>query len=388
MDPREPYNELPLLPPAAELETRAVLKKCIDARTALAELRLAGHLIPDQSVLINSIPLLEAKGSSEIENIVTTNDELFREANLGDSDATPETKEAARYRTALHRGFEALRTRPISTRMATEICQVVTGKEYDVRRGLPRVALRDRHSGEVYYTPPEGEAHLRDLLSNWEKFANQENEIDPLVRMAVLHYQFEAIHPFPDGNGRTGRILNILGLIQDGLLDLPTLYLSRYILENRATYYRLLGRLTADQEWEPWILYMLDAVQTTSGWTTRKIEAVKALMDDTVTYVRSASSKLPHAVVELIFTHPYVRIANIVGAKIVGREAASKYLRELSGLGILEEEKVGRDKVFLHRKYLDVLFSDEHDFEPYRPPARATSKRESMKRKNAKKRRG
>jgi Fic family protein len=330
----------------------------------LAELRLAGHLIPDQSVLINSIPLLEAKDSSEIENIVTTNDELFREAGLGDGDSTPETKEAARYRTALHRGFEAIKSRPISTRLAAEICQAVTGKDYDVRK-TTGTKLQDRHTGDVYYTPPEGEARLRDMLANWEKFANDSTQVDPLVRMAVLHYQFEAIHPFPDGNGRTGRILNILVLIQDGLLDLPTLYLSRFVLKNRGAYYRLLGRVTTHAEWEAWVLYMLEAVETTSEWTTRKIRAVKELMGDTTAYVRSAAPKLPHAVVELIFTHPYVRIGNVVENGIVGREAAGKYLKELAALGVLEEEKVGRDKIFLHRKYLDVLFSDDHTFAPY-----------------------
>jgi len=369
LDPKHPYNELPRLPPNAELETRAVLKKCVGARTALAELRQAGHLIPDQSVLINSIPLLEAKDSSEIENIVTTNDALFREASLGDSDAAPSTKEAAkeaaRYRAALHHGFEALQSRPLSTRLATEICRLVTAKDYDVRRGLPRTTLQDRRTGEVYYTPPEGEALLRDLLANWEKFANEKTEIDPLVRMAVLHYQFEAIHPFRDGNGRTGRILSILGLIQDRLLDLPTLYLSRYILENRVAYYRLLGRVTTHAEWEPWVLYMLEATETTSLWTTQKIKAVKTLMDETSSYVWAAAPKLPHAVVVLIFKQPYVRIGNVVESKIVGREAASKYLRDLVRLGVLEEETRGRDKIFLHRKYLDVLFGDEHTFAPY-----------------------
>lgn len=383
MDSKRPYNHLPLLPPQVDLETRAVLKKCVGARTALAELRLAGHLIPDQTVLINSIPLLEAKDSSEIENIVTTNDELFREASLGDGEASPQTKEAARYRTALNSGFEALQSRPISTRLATDICRLVTAKDYDIRR-VPGTTLRDRQTGEVYYTPPEGEERLRDLLSNWEKFANENAELDPLVRMAVLHYQFEAIHPFPDGNGRTGRILCILGLIQDGLLDLPTLYLSRHILKTRGAYYRMLGRLTTHAEWEPWILYMLEAVEATSAWTTQKIRAVKALMDETSAYVWQASPKLPHSVIQLIFKQPYVRIANVVENKIVGREAASKYLRELASHGILQEEKVGRDKIFLHRKYLDVLFSDAHTFEPYsrstarpapseRSPAQATS---------------
>jgi Fic family protein len=183
--------------------------------------------------------------------------------------------------------------------------------------------------------------------------------------MAILHYQFEAIHPFSDGNGRTGRILNILGLIEADLLELPTLYLSRHILSTRGDYYRLLGRVTFHQEWEPWILYVLTAVEETSGWTTQKVKAIRALMDETVAYVRAAAPKLPHAVVEQIFTYPYCRIANLVEQGIAGREAVSKYLRDLVRLHVMEEEKVGRDKVFLHRKYIDVLFGEEHSFEPY-----------------------
>jgi Fic family protein len=364
MDPGRPFNDLPLLPPQVDVETRAVLKKCVGARTALAELRLAGQLIPDQSVLIHTIPNLEARASSEIENIVTTNDALFREYNLGDAEASPQTKEAARYRTALYDGEEALKTHPLSTRIAVEVCRTITGIKLDVRR-TPGTTLTNTHTGEIIYTPPEGEAHLRELLANWERFIHESGDLDALVRMAVQHYQFEAIHPFPDGNGRTGRILNILGLIQDGLLDRPTLYLSRYVLGTRGNYYRLLGRVTSHQEWEPWILYMLTAVEETSRWTTQKIKAIRALMDETVAYVRASSPKTPHAVVELIFKQPYIRIANVVENKIVGREAASKYLRELAKLGVLVEEKTGRDKVFLHRKYLDVLFSDGHTFEPY-----------------------
>jgi Fic family protein len=371
-DPRRPYNDLPVLPPQGELETRLVLKKCVSARTALAELRLAGHLIPDQRVLIQTIPNLEARASSAIENIVTTNDALFRHASLGDHEATPATKEAARYRTALYEGVEALKSRPLSTRIAVDLCRTITGIDLDIRR-TPGTTLANSHTGEVIYTPPEGEPRLRELLANWERFAHESSELDPLVRMAVLHYQFEAIHPFPDGNGRTGRILNILGLIQDGLLDSPTLYLSRHILNTRSDYYRLLGRVTFHQEWESWILYMLAAVEETSGWTTGKIRVVRALMDATIAYVRAAAPKVPHAVVEQIFTYPYCRIANLVERGIAGREAASKYLKELVRLGVLEEEKVGRDKVFLHRKYLDVLFGEEHTFEPY--PAVASEAR-------------
>jgi Fic family protein len=373
LDPKRPYNDLPPLPPKADVETRSILKKCVTARTALAELRLAGHLIPDQRVLIHTIPNLEARASSAIENIVTTNDALFRQASLGDHEATPATKEAARYRTALYEGVEALKSRPLSTRIAVDICRAIIAIDLDVRR-TPGTTLSNSHTGEVIYTPPDGEGRLREMLSNWETFANGNSEIDPLVRMAILHYQFEAIHPFPDGNGRTGRILNILSLIQDGLLDAPTLYLSRHILNTRGDYYRLLGRVTSHQEWEPWILYALAAVEDTSGWTTKKIRAVRALMDETIGYVRTAAPKLPHAVVEQIFTYPYCRIANLVELGIAGREAVSKYLKELARLGVLQEEKVGRDKVFLHRKYLDVLFSDGHSFEPY-PRERALAPR-------------
>jgi Fic family protein len=333
----------------------------------LAELRLAGHLIPDQSVLVHAIPNLEARDSSAVENIVTTNDALFREASLGDHEATPATKEAARYRNALYAAIEAIETRPLSTRIAVEVCRAITGIDLDVRR-TPGTTLANSHTGEVIYTPPEGEARLRELLANWERFAHESPDLDPLVRMAVLHYQFEAIHPFPDGNGRTGRILNILGLMQEGLLDLPTLYLSRYILKTRGEYYRRLGEVTFRQQWEPWVLYILGGVEQTSVWTTQKIRAIRALMDETTRYVRAAAPKLPHAVIEQIFTQPYCRIGNLVDARIAARHTASAYLKELVSLGILEEEKVGRDKIFLHRKYIDVLFGDEHTFQPYQRP--------------------
>jgi Fic family protein len=374
LDPKRPYNDLPPLPPKADVETRSILKKCVTARTALAELRAAGHLIPDQRVLIHTIPNLEARASSAIENIVTTNDALFRQASLGDHEATPATKEAARYRTALYEGVEALKSRPLSTRIAVDVCRAITGIDLDVRR-TPGTTLSNSHTGEVIYTPPDGEGRLREMLSNWETFANGNSEIDPLVRMAILHYQFEAIHPFPDGNGRTGRILNILSLIQAGLLDRPTLYLSRYILNTRGDYYRLLGRVTSHHEWEPWLLYVLAAVEETSGWTTQKIRAVRALMDETIAFTRVAAPKVPHAVVEQIFTYPYCRIANLVERGIAGREAVSKYLKTLATVGVLEEEKVGRDKIFLHRKYLAVLFGEEHTFEPYPVAAKVAKPR-------------
>jgi Fic family protein len=365
LDPNRPYNELPPLPPKADVETRAILKKWGLARTALAEMRLAGPLIPDPAVLISSIPLLEAKDSSEIENILTTNDALFREASLGDEEGDPAAKEALRYRTALYHGLEALKKLALSTRIAVEVCQLITGVQLDVR-AIP-VSMKNRHTGEVIYTPPEEQRRLRELLANWEQYLHDQGDnLDPLIRMTILHYQFEAIHPFEDGNGRTGRILNILALIQNGLLDLPTLYLSRHILRTRAEYYRLLGRVTSHQDWEPWILYMLTAVEMTSQWTTQKIKAIRALMDHTDEIIRAEAPKIhSHDLVQQIFTQPYSRIGNLIARGIAKRQTASTYLRELVRLGVLEEEKVGRDKIFLHRKYLDLLSSDGHTFEPY-----------------------
>lgn len=265
-DPSSPHNDLPLLPPSTDVESKAVLRRCIRARTALAELNIAGQLIPNQTVL-SSIPLLEAKVSSEIENIVTTNDNLFRQANLFDDAADAATKEALRYRNALYESFNSLRERPISTRTAVEICRRIKGIDLDVRSSLVSVKSQQ----EVIYTPPHGEALLRSLLGNWEHFVNQPSELDPVIRMAIQHCQFEAIHPFIDGNGRTGRILNVLCLNQYGLLNQPVLYLSRHILAQRADYYRLLQRVTTDGEWEPWILYILEGVESTAVWTAHKI---------------------------------------------------------------------------------------------------------------------
>lgn len=363
-NPKQAHNELPLLPPSADLETRDILRKWGLARTALAELRLAGQIIPDQSVLINTIPLLEAKDSSEIENIVTTNDALFREASLHDANGDPAAKEALQYRTALYQGLDSLKSMPLSPKTAIDICRTITGIDLDVRN-IP-VTLSNKHTGEVIYTPPQQQERLRNLLANWAEYAHLSDGLDPLIRMAILHYQFEAIHPFSDGNGRTGRILNLLYLKESRLLDLPTLYLSRHILRTRGDYYRLLERVTTHQEWEAWILYMLTAVEITSTWTTGKIRAIRALMDETTSIVRTRTPKIySRDLIDLIFTLPYCRIGNVVDRGIAKRQSASVYLKGLANIGVLIEQKAGRDKIFLHKKYLDLLTSDDHTFAPY-----------------------
>lgn len=362
--PDRPYDDLPRLPPAVELETTPVLKQCITARAALAELKQAAELLPNPAMLINTLPLLEAQASSEIENIATTADKLFQHLQA-DTGADPATREALRYRRALLGGFNALKTRPLTTRTAETICTEIKGVEMSVRK-VPGTALANHVTGEVVYTPPEGEARLRDLLANWERFLHEEGTIDPLVRMAAAHYQFEAIHPFTDGNGRTGRVLNSLFLVEQGLLPLPILYLSRYIIANKADYYRLLLAVTREGAWEPWLLYMLRAVEETATWTTAKIGAIRTLAAHTTEHVRRQLPKIySRELVDIVFEQPYCRIANLVEASIAERQAASRYLKALASVGVLREQSVGREKLFVHPKLMALLTRDGNNFEPY-----------------------
>jgi Fic family protein len=333
-----------------------VLKACIEARAAVAELKQAGRLLPNQDVLINTIPLLEARASSEIENIVTTTDQLFRYAQPDrEALADPATKEALRYRTALRRGAELLTKRPLVTSTAVDVCRTLLGVNLDIRR-VPGTALVNQGIGKVVYTPPEGESHLRSLLANWERFLHDEEDLDPLIRMAVAHYQFEAIHPFTDGNGRTGRILNLLFLVEQELLELPVLYLSRAIIDKKADYYRLLLAVTTRDAWDDWILFMLRAITESAKWTTEHIHAIRRLMHETAEYVKAeASGVYSRELVDLIFVQPYCRIRNLVEAGIAERQTAAVYLRHLVGAGVLQEVKVGREKLFINPRLMRLL---------------------------------
>ncbi len=362
--PDRPFNDLPSLPPEMELESKPVLKACVGARTALAELKQAAELLPNPGVLITSVPLLEAQASSEIENIVTTADRLFQYLQADDA-ADAATKEALRYRHALLEGWSELRDRPLSTSTAETICTRIKGVEMRVRR-VPGTALANQATGEVIYTPPETEARLRELLANWERFLHEEGELDLLVRMAVTHYQFEAIHPFTDGNGRTGRVLNSLFLVERGLLPMPLLYLSRYIIEHKADYYRLLLGVTRDGEWEPWLLYILRGIEETAGWTTAKIRAIRKLHRATTEHARKTQPKIySRELIDLIFEQPYCRIPNLVTTGIAARQAASRYLKALASIGVLEERTVGREKLWVHTRLMALLTRDENAIEPY-----------------------
>lgn len=352
--PEIPYNALPFLPPdLVRTETRRVLKACIRARAALAELKTAGELIPDQGLLVNLLPMLEAKDSSRIENIVTTSDQLFQYADRAEG-ADAATKEALRYRTALLEGVTQLETTPLCTNTAIAVCTRLRAVQTDIRK-IPGTVLRDQNN-RVVYTPPEGEASIRDLLANWERFIHGEEDIDPLVKMAIAHYQFECIHPFPDGNGRTGRILNILCLIQAGLLSLPILYLSRFILERRGDYYTLLRGVTAEGDWESWILFMLEAVENTAQWTTKKIAIIRALMAETSRHVRERLPKIySHELIQALFAQPYCRIENLVARGVAKRQTASVYLKLLVESGVLEEMSAGRERLYINTRLLQEL---------------------------------
>ena len=350
-DPKLPYNELPLLPPPIDaIESKDILKQCISARVALAELKQAAELIPNSAVLVNALPLLEARASSEIENIVTTTDKLFEFADIAEDKADAATKEALRYRTALYEGTKMVQRGMLTTDMAIQIVSTVKGVELDLR-AESGTTLKNRMSGEVIYTPPVGQKRLQSMLDNWADFMHSRTDIDPLVRMAVQHYQFEAIHPFADGNGRTGRIINILFLVEHGLLDSPILYLSRYIISNKAAYYRLLKDVTHEQDWATWISFILDGVEETCDWTTDKIKAIRELMQHTSQYVQKSRCRrsTPGSSSKLLFKQPYCRI---------GKPGRCRYRETSDCVGLSQtalrdrrperSDKSGRETLFVH----------------------------------------
>ncbi len=355
-DPREPFDELPALPPRVDVETKRVLKRTVTATRAVAELKGAGGLIPNQAILINAIPLQEAKLSSEIENVVTTQDELFRAALNEDAPADSATKEVLRYRKALRQGYEALQHRPLSLDLVREVCSTIRGEPMRFRTAKEQVFIGTPSGSRVTYTPPRGGPALTAKLRNLEAYLLAADGPDPLVRMAVAHYQFEAIHPFTDGNGRTGRILNILYLLDAGLLEIPVLYLSRFIIQHKADYYRLLRAVTEKGDWEAWLLSILQGLEETAEWTTDRIRAIRDLLEATAETCRHELPAIySRELVELIFRLPYCKIAFVVDAGIAQRKTASEYLQELERVGILASEKRGREVIYRHPALLKIL---------------------------------
>ncbi|WP_017936139.1 Fic family protein [Nocardioides sp. Iso805N] len=356
--PEVPFNALPPLPPEGfDLEPKVVLKATVEARTALATLAQAARLLPNPNILIHAVPLLEAQASSEIENIVTTADELFKHVESGGGDHA--TKEALRYRSALFAGVDSIRNRPLTATTASRICSELHGREMDVR-AVPGTRIANPTTREIVYAPPEGAGVIREKLSAWERFIHAEDDLDPLVRMAVAHYQFEAIHPFHDGNGRTGRVINILMLIEAGLLDDPILYLSRAIIARKNDYYRLLRAVTAEGAWIEWILYMLDVVRESATSTIRKVGSIRACQDDIAERARAATPGGRDAqFLDVLFEQPYCRISAVAGRCEVSRQTASSWLHALVSAGLLSDVKVGRELLFVNHEFLDVLTRPE-----------------------------
>jgi Fic family protein len=355
-DPNVPFDNLPDLFPARELETPPVLKAIIGAREALSELNNACRKLPNPEVLMSTIPMLEAKDSSEIENVITTADELFQYDARKPLEDDNGTKEAYNYCIALKRGLESLKGgRPVCTNTALEVANALHGTNLSIR-SYP-VALKNAYTGEIYYTPPADMTTIERKLLNWERFINGGNGLDPLTKIAMSHYQFEAIHPFRDGNGRTGRILNLLLLAQYGFLDAPVLYLSRYILREKSRYYNLLRTVTYEEKWEEWILFILSAIHQTAIWTNEKICTISELMEKTRQKIQNAYPKIySEKLMNILFAQPYCKIRNFVDQGVAERQTAAKYIDRLIAIGILREHpQKGPEKLYVHCDFLDKL---------------------------------
>ncbi len=353
-----PQHTLKKLPPRREkVETIEILRGVNKASTALAELKGIAKTIPNQAMLINAIILQEAKDSSEIENIITTQDELYKALTVVSSKVSSETKEVVNYRKAILTGFDTLKKQQfLRVNDIVAIQQELVDNNAGIR-STPGTVLKNEKTGEIVYTPPQDKAEINDLLSNFIQFFNErDEELSPLINLAILHYQFESIHPFYDGNGRTGRILNILYLILNELIDVPILYLSSYIIQNKQEYYRLLSHTNKTGEFEEWILYMLKAVENTSKSTIEKISKIKNQLDLTIEKVQNQLPKMYRKeLVELLFEQPYSKIEHLVTKLNVERKAASRYLKSLEEIGVLKAHKIGRETLYINVDLIEVL---------------------------------
>jgi Fic family protein len=349
-------EKLPILPPNVDVETKAVLKQLSNANRALAELKGYADTIPNKHILINAVTINEAKDSSAIENIITTHDELFRTMS-SDIVTNPNAKEVINYRSALWHGYQLVKdARILTTNMIIEIQAIVERNNAGIRK-LPETVLRNDFTGDTVYTPPVGELYIKELLTNLEKYINNDtDEIDPLIKLAIIHYQFEVIHPFYDGNGRTGRIINILYLVLKELLDSPILYLSSYIIRNKSDYYRLLQEVRNIENWEEWIIYILKGIEQTSEET---LSLVKKINTEVELMRSELKEKLPKIyskeLVDLLFYEFYTKTGYIEKGLSVTRKTAVSYLTSLENEGFLISEKVGKERIYQNKRLYDLV---------------------------------
>ncbi len=350
-------KKLDKLPPKRDkVETLKILRQLSKSSKSLGELKGIAQTMPNQEMLINAVVLQEAKDSSEIENIITTQDELYK-ALATKTKQGSQVKEVINYRRAIFYGNDLLKKQGFLRLKDIEFLQKTIIENNAGIRSIPGTVLKNDKTGEVVYTPPQDKEYILDLLSNFLEHFNLKNEeFPPLINLAILHYQFESIHPFYDGNGRTGRILNILYLIINNLLDIPILYLSSYINENKADYYRLLNKVNKSDEWEEYILYILKAIEVTSNRTIDKINSINNLLSETIEIAQNKEPKIYRKeLIELLFEQPYSKIEYVVQKLNVERKAASRYLNRLEEIGIITSEKIGRENIYVNKKLIEIL---------------------------------
>lgn len=354
--PEKPFNDLPPLPPKADVETVAILKKTISASRALSELKGAITNLPNPTLFIDTINLQEAQASSAIENIITTQDELFKASIADKRIENTATKEVIHYKDALWYGFEQLEKRPLlTTNLFIAIMQIIKENQSGIRN-TPGTKLTNPVSGQVVYTPPEGEDIIRAKLKDLEDFIHREDSMDPLIKLALIHYQFEAIHPFSDGNGRTGRIIILLYLKLTGLLELPALYMSDYINGHKSDYYSNLRMVTEKGDWQNWIMYMLDMVEQTAIKGRQQISQIEVLMSRMGNKIQKELPKVySKDLMEVLFKLPYTKRIFLEQAGLGNLKTVGYYLNELEKVGFLRSEQVGKEKLYLNTELMKIL---------------------------------
>jgi Fic family protein len=352
-----PYNQLPLLPPDREkIETVKVLRQLVKSSVALAELKGLAMTLPNPSILLNAVILKEARASSEIENVITTQDKLYQALSVKGVEPDPATKEVLRYREAALFGFNFIKQKGfLSTNAIISIQKILEENNAGIRK-LPGTALRNAATNKVIYTPPDEYDTILNLMKNLESYLNDQDDISPLIKMAVQHYQFESIHPFYDGNGRTGRIINVLYIILHELLETPILYLSDYIINTKSDYYRLLQEVRTKNKWEDWVLYMLKGVEDTSHETIAQIKAIQKLFVSVQEKIKKEAPKAyDKELIEILFEHPYCKIEILTTRLKISRITASKYLKQLEDIGVLKSKQVWKETLYINTKLFELL---------------------------------
>lgn len=354
-----PFNGLQNLPPKADLETPEIFRLTIKANKLLAELKGYCQTLPNPILLLNTIVLQESKESSAIENIVTTQDELYKATlHITDRIKNPAAKEVIQYREAMYWGLEQItQTGLITTNVLVGIMQKLRDTDDNIRKN-PGTKLANPSTKDIVYTPPEGESIIRAKLAALETFINDDSysDLDSLIKMALIHYQFEAIHPFSDGNGRTGRILNVLYLVNKDLLGLPILYLSRYIIQNKPDYYRLLREVTENENWVDWIKFVIKGVGETAEMTLKKINTILQLKNNAQPIIKEAlKSSYSKELVDLLYSFPYIKTSVLEDHDIAKRQTAAEYLKKIEKAGLLSSVKIGKEVYYINQGLMKVL---------------------------------